>query len=121
MKTRTVITWLLTIIVAGTFLWAGITKISNPEEYADTWSKWGIGAAWVIIVGVLEILGAIGILIPQLAAIPSFCLALLMIIASVLCFSNGYTNPGWFSVLAFIVAASLFYFRKDELIFLKDI
>lgn len=64
-----IVTWILQVIVAGLFIMAGATKLFTPYESIITME----GLAWaadfsptvVMIIGVLEFLGGIGVIIPM--------------------------------------------------------
>ena len=118
MKGKNIIVWLITVAVAGLFIWTGTTKIFNPGDLIETWERFGIGKAWITIVGVLEVLGAIGLLIPRIASIPAFCLALLMIIAATLSFSHGDTSQGIMALVALGLSIVIFFLRMEDLVFL---
>jgi uncharacterized membrane protein YphA (DoxX/SURF4 family) len=63
--------WVVQVLLAGAFVVSGATKLSQPKE--KLLKKW----AWVEdfsqgsvrIIGVLEVLGAIGIVVPALTGI----------------------------------------------------
>jgi uncharacterized membrane protein YphA (DoxX/SURF4 family) len=81
--------WILQILLALAFGFAGIMKVTQPIDRLETrmggWVK-DVGQRGVRLIGTLEILGAIGLIIPALTGIlpwltpvAASCLALTMI------------------------------------------
>jgi uncharacterized membrane protein len=63
--------WIVSGILALMYLFAGITKTFSPHEKLRTTMPWTDGATTlqVRIVGILEILGAVGLIVPALTGI----------------------------------------------------
>jgi len=64
-KTRNIIGWILTIILVLAFAMAGAVKLSGQAEMMQNFEKWGLPIMAMYLIGVAEILGAIGMLIPK--------------------------------------------------------
>jgi uncharacterized membrane protein len=64
-KTKNIIGWILAVILALAFLGAGGTKLSAQAEMVQNFEKWGLPTMAMYLIGVAEILGAIGMLIPK--------------------------------------------------------
>ena len=70
--------WVVASIVALFYLPSGGTKVFNTAKFTDSmlWAK-RLGTPLVRVVGVLELLGAIGIVLPQLTGIGAPLLTIL--------------------------------------------
>jgi uncharacterized membrane protein len=87
-----VVVWVLQVLLAGAFLFAGITKTTQPKEKLKANMSWtedfSLGA--IKLIGALEILAAIGLVLPAwtgiapwLTPLAAVGLVLLMIAAAV--------------------------------------
>src|SRR5438128_406206 len=77
MKRLTV--WTLTIVAAGLFLLAGTLKLAGVQMEVDLFSAIGIGQWFRYVTGSLEVVGAIGLLVPALARYAALLLAAVMV------------------------------------------
>jgi len=70
--------WIVAAIVALFYIPSGGTKLFNPAKFTDgmQWAQ-RLGAPLVRVVGLLELLGAIGIVLPQLTGIGAPTLTIL--------------------------------------------
>jgi uncharacterized membrane protein YphA (DoxX/SURF4 family) len=59
--------WAGTLLLAIAFVFAGVSKLRGPSalRWADRFAHWGYPASARYVVGALEILGAVGVLIPM--------------------------------------------------------
>ena len=62
-KLRNVSSWMLLILVAALFAASGIFKLTG--QATDMFATWGYPAWFATFIGVAEIAGAIGLLIPK--------------------------------------------------------
>ena len=62
-KLRNASSWLLLILVAALFAMSGIFKLTGGA--ADMFAAWGYPAWFAIFIGVAELAGAVGLLIPK--------------------------------------------------------
>src|SRR5947207_12686764 len=83
-----IVLWIVQILLALVFAMAGIMKVTRPFEKLAENMKWAkdVGPRGVRLIGVLEILGAIGLILPAvtgilpwLTPVAAACLALTMI------------------------------------------
>lgn len=82
-RLRTVILWLLRIALAAMFLGAGFSKLAGEPVMVEMFEIIGVGQWLRYFVGVCEVAGAVGVLVPRLSVLAAAGLALLMIGASV--------------------------------------
>lgn len=71
--------WAVRLLLAGVFLGSGAFKLSGNPAATHTFDALGLGQAFRIFIGVAEVLGAIGLLVPPLAAPAAVGLALIML------------------------------------------
>jgi uncharacterized membrane protein len=64
-KTKNIIGWILTVILALAFLMDGGVKLSGQAEMVQNFEKWGLPLTSMYLIGTAEIVGAIGMLIPK--------------------------------------------------------
>jgi putative oxidoreductase len=77
---RTAIAWTLQVLGALLFINFGFGKVAGTNAGAiDTFEQIGLGQWLRVVVGSLELLGAIGLLVPALAGLAGACLAALMV------------------------------------------
>ena len=65
---RNIITWVLRILVAGLFAFAGFMKLSGQPMMVQEFGVVGLGDWFRIFTGVVEILGAAAVLYPVTTA-----------------------------------------------------
>jgi uncharacterized membrane protein len=84
-----VILWVAQVILALLFLRLGLTHATRPESMRDRvpW-MWALPREAMLIIGILDILGAIGLILPAVTGIQpwltplaALCLAILMVFA----------------------------------------
>lgn len=73
--------WLLTIVLAASFLGAGGTKLAGLQKHIDDFARWGYPDWLRIVVGLIEVGAAILVLIPRVATIGAAILAIEMLVA----------------------------------------
>lgn len=68
-----ILAWILSILLAGTFVSAGLAKLATPREKLLANPRMGWAADFsdraVKIIGTLEVLGAIGVIVPWVTGI----------------------------------------------------
>jgi uncharacterized membrane protein len=79
MKSKKSLVLILSYLAATIFAFNGVCKIFNLFDMADFLSKMNFSDAARIIIGILEIAGAIGLIIPSSRATVSFLLILLVV------------------------------------------
>lgn len=71
--------WVLQIGAAGLFLMAGAGKVAGDEEMVSAFAVIGIGQWFRIVTGALEVIGAIGLLIPRFSGLAALLLSAVMV------------------------------------------
>jgi uncharacterized membrane protein YphA (DoxX/SURF4 family) len=67
------------LLLAAIFAASGIAKLLALPFEVEAFARWGYPPVFMIVVGVLEVAGAMGLLVPRLSALASACLAALML------------------------------------------
>ncbi|GAA5213388.1 DoxX family protein [Corallincola platygyrae] len=67
------------VVLAAIYLMFGAGKFIDPAKWTDKFVAWGIPEWFVSVSGALEVLGAIGLLIPFLRGPAGIALALFMV------------------------------------------
>ncbi|HEU4708114.1 MAG TPA: DoxX family protein [Methylophilaceae bacterium] len=68
----------VTYALAAVFLLSGIAKLAGLEFEVEAFQRWGYPEWFMILSGVIEVAGALGLLIPRLNMLVAACLALFM-------------------------------------------
>lgn len=71
--------WALQILLALQFAYVGLLKVSGSPAMVTLFATIGAGQWFRYVVGALEIVGAIGLLIPRLSGLAALCLVGLML------------------------------------------
>ena len=91
-KVKKVIAWGLQIFLAVAYLLAASGKLLSRSQVIEMFSAWGFPDRFYFVIGVFEIFGAIGLLIPRTSSYAATGLIILMIGAVLTHLVNG---EGW--------------------------
>lgn len=78
-RTVTVLTWLARAALALVFLGAGASKLAGEAAMVEMFDDIGAGQWLRLVVGALEVAGAVGVLVPRVALPAAAGLTLLMV------------------------------------------
>jgi|TARA_B110000090_G_scaffold136554_1_gene150217 uncharacterized membrane protein YphA (DoxX/SURF4 family) len=121
-KTIKILTWTLQILAALAFIMAGIMKISTP--YGDLvlaenmgWAE-DFSATQIKIIGVLEFLGAIGMILPFVIKkfiflVPLAALGLVLVMVGAIFTHLSREEPIIVNIVLLILNLSVVYLRRD--------
>lgn len=70
---------LLCYLLALVFAASGGAKLLALPFETEAFARWGYPLAFMYVIGVLELAGAVGLLVPRLSALAAFCLSALML------------------------------------------
>ncbi|MGN9842199.1 DoxX family protein [Nonomuraea sp. H19] len=82
-RTRTVLTWVVQVALAAQFAAGALLKLVGDAQMTAMFAEIGAGQWLRVVVGVLELAGAAGLLVPRLARTAAAGLAGLMLGATV--------------------------------------
>lgn len=119
-KTMHIVLWVLQVLLAATLIWAAFAKLFQPIAQLRTMWPWTgeISPALVRSTGVIDLLGALGVLLPSLfrfkpilTPIAAFGIVLLMISASIFHISRGEASQIDFNLVFGLIAGFVAYGR----------
>jgi uncharacterized membrane protein len=70
--------WVLQIILALQFVMAGLAKLFGDQAMVEMFATIGIGQWFRYVVGTLEVVGAVGVLVPRVSGLAALGLVCLM-------------------------------------------
>jgi uncharacterized membrane protein YphA (DoxX/SURF4 family) len=107
--------WTLQAILAAAFLAAGATKLAGIPFMVDLFEQIGLGQGFRIVTGVVEVTGAVALLVPGLASIGALWLGGAMVGAVATHVFVLHTSPVPAIVLG-VLNTVVVYLRRDELV-----
>ena len=113
--TRRIGAWTLQGILAAAFLAAGVVKLAGIPFMVDLFEQIGLGQWFRIVTGVVEVTGAVALLVPGLASAGALWLGVTMVGAVATHLFVLHTSPVPAIVLG-ILNAVVVYLRRDELV-----
>lgn len=106
-----IVLWVLQIALAVQFAFAGISKVTGNELMVDMFTDIGAGQWLRVVVGLLEIAGAVGLLIPMLCGLAGLGIAALMVGATITNVFVLETNTA-ITIVLFVVAVAVAWGRR---------
>ena len=113
--TRRIGAWILQGIIAAAFLAAVSAKLAGVPYMVDLFGQIGLGQWFRVATGVVEVTGAVALLIPGLASIGALWLGFTMVCAVATHVFVLHTSPVPAIVLG-VLNAVVVYLRRDELV-----
>ncbi|WP_341901589.1 DoxX family protein [Fluviicola taffensis] len=119
-KIANIFLWIAQILLATSLIWAASVKLFQPIEKLEIMWPWtgDISPAFVRLTGVIDLLGALGVILPSLfrfkpalAPIAAIAIILLMIAASIFHISRGEGSQIGFNIVFAAIAAFVAYGR----------
>jgi putative oxidoreductase len=103
---------IISIILAGVFLLAGVPKIVGMETVALQAASMNGFPAWIrVIVGIVEVVGAIALLVPSVATFAALALAFVMIPATLTQYASG--EPGLYVPIVLLALLLFVAWRRN--------
>jgi putative oxidoreductase len=78
-KGKKIALWLVSILVAAMFLFVGSLKLLHSDQAKPMFVQYGYAAWFATLIGTCEVLGAISLLVPRLAALAATGLSIIMV------------------------------------------
>ena len=107
--------WALQVVVAAAFFAAGLAKLAGVPFMIQVFDQIGVGQWFRIVTGVVEIVGALALVYPGLAAIGGVWLGFTMVCAVATHIFVLPSSPAPAAVLLALNAV-IVYLRRDELV-----
>jgi putative oxidoreductase len=110
-KGQKIAMWVVSILLTCLFLFAGLPKLLTPAKILSEW----VYAPWFLtFIGVCETLGAIGLLIPRLAALAAAGLSVIMIGAVYTLVTHHLSKQLPVPIVVFILLMLVIFLRRKE-------
>ena len=111
----TVLTWLGRVALALVFLGAGTSKLVGEPAMVTMFDDVGAGQWLRLVVGGLEVAGAVGVLVPRLSTLAATGLALLMVGATATNLTVLGTSP-WLTLALLVLALLVAWAGRHRLV-----
>lgn len=109
-----VVLWVVQVLLASQFVMTGITKLPGDPVMVDLFNAVGVGQWLRYVVGVLELAGALGLLIPRLCGLAALGLTLVLVGATLTNLMVLGASP--VIPLAYLLVAGLIaWFRRSSI------
>ncbi|GAA4978807.1 DoxX family protein [Pseudonocardia tropica] len=78
-RAATVGLWVLQVLLAGVFVMAAVPKVTADPVAVAGFDLLGLGTVGMVVVGWLELAGAVALLVPRLCGLAAVCQVALMV------------------------------------------
>jgi uncharacterized membrane protein YphA (DoxX/SURF4 family) len=112
-RSANVALWVLQILAAAAFLAAGGSKLAGVQQMVDVFEKVGIGQWFRYVTGLLEVGGAIGLLIPRYTFYAAALLAAVMVGAVISHLTVLGGSPAA-PVVLLLITGTVAFFRRSR-------
>lgn len=119
-KVLNITLWIAQVLIALTFAWAAYMKLFSPvDKLAAMWPWTGqVSPLLVKGTGIIDLLGALGLILPgllgvqpKLTGITAICIVVLMVVASAFHISRGEASLIGFNIFVTVFAAFIAWGR----------
>ena len=86
-KVRTILSWVLVVLLAALFAGSALAKLTGAAT--EMFAGWGYPAWFATVIGIAELAGAIGLLIPRTMRCAVYGLTIVMLGAAYTHLANG--------------------------------
>lgn len=110
-RTGTAVLWVVQVVLAAMFVMAALPKLSGDQVMVDLFDAVGAGQWLRYVVGLLELAGALGLLVPRLCGLAALGLSFLLVgamLTNILALGASPAIPLGY----LLVAAVLAWFRR---------
>ena len=88
-RTRSIVTWLLQILLGGVFVLVGVGKFAQWDGWVSRFEMWGYAAWFLALIAILEGVGGVMVLVPRIAAYGAGLIGAIMLGAAYTHWSTG--------------------------------
>lgn len=113
-KFKRILTWFLQVLMGLEFLIAGQAKFTAAEVWSRQFSGWGFPDNFHMVIGAIEIIGAVLIFIPKYAAKAALGLGAIMLGATVTHAVHGEWHRIIFTLIITGILGGVYMLRKDD-------
>ncbi len=108
---RLIFGWILCVLLAFVFLMAGGMKLLSRPALVEEFNRIGLGQWFRYFTGILEVTGAVGLLVPKLSRWAALLLATVMLGAIVAHLTVLHSPPG-LPIVLLVLAAITAWLRR---------
>lgn len=112
-RPATVALWALQVLLAAAFVMAALPKLTGDPAMIDLFDAIGAGQWLRYAIGILELAGAIGLLIPRLCGLAALGLTLLLVGATLTNIVALHASPA-IPLGYLLLAATVAWFRRTR-------
>ncbi len=112
-RSLSVTLWTLQVLTAVTFAFAGANKLTGEAQTVAGFEQIGLGDWFRLLIGALEVAGAVGVLIPRLSGLAAACFSALMVGAVIVQTTVFGGEMVAFPAITFVVVAIVAWGRRD--------
>ena len=110
-RLKKVLLWVVTILLGFVFLMTGTNKLGGHPSMAEKFADWGYAPWFLLVIGVIEVGGAIALVIPRIARFGGYALVPVMLGAAVTHVRAGeWPNP----LFNLLFATGLFWIARSR-------
>ena len=113
-KFKVIITWFFQILMGLEFILAGQAKFTRPDAWIKQFSNWGYPDHFYLLIGALELIGAIFIFIPKFASRAALGLGIIMLGATVTHAVHGEWSRVIVTLILAGILSAVYLLRKDH-------
>ncbi|TDW70229.1 DoxX family protein [Kribbella pratensis] len=110
-----VVLWVTQVVLAAMFVMASLPKLTGDPVMIELFDAVGAGQWLRYVVGVLELAGAIGLLVPRLCGLAAFGLTMLLVGATLTNIVALGASPA-IPLGYLLVAAVIAWFRRESIL-----
>ncbi len=115
-RSKTILLWVLQVLLAALFLMSCMTKLTSHPGAVAMFENYGYPDNFYLLVGAIELLGAICLLIPKVAGYGASALIVIMIGASLTHLVNDEVPQVLFTGTLMILLAVVGWVRRPEFV-----
>lgn len=110
----TIALWIVQILVAAAFLAAAAAKLTSQPMMVDVFGRLGLGQGFRYVTAIVEVIGAIGLLVSKVAGKAALLLAVTMAFAVLAHLTVLGGNPGP-AIGLLVLTAAIAWVRRREI------
>jgi putative oxidoreductase len=113
-RSKTIILWILRILMAALFLFASFMKLTGKPDMVAEFDTIGLGQWFRYLTGLLEVIGGIGILVPSLSVFGA--ILLLAVDAGAFVAQVAILHMDWIHTIVIgAILGTLIYLQRDKI------
>ncbi len=113
-RSKTIIVWILRILMAALFLFASFMKLSGQPMMVEEFDLFGVGQWFRILTGLLELAGGVAVAVPPVSVFGA--MLLLAVDAGALVAQLSVIHQDWIHTIVIgAILITLIYLQRDRL------